>query len=301
MSFENLIGNEKLKQILETAVKNNNVLHSYMFVGKEGIGKTSFAKEFAKMMLCINQNKKPCNNCKSCMEFNGESHPDFVQIIPEDGKTIKIEQVRFMQEKVQEKPVTSSKKVYLILQAETMTREAANSLLKTLEEPPEYAVIILTTSNESKILTTIKSRCMKLHFEPIPEEKIINYLKQNGIDANITENMLKHCEGSIGKALKINDLKEQYIQIEELINILEKQNITQIWKKAEVLYSAKEDVIDLLNYMEIVIYNLIKNKNKTNYINGIHIIEQTKQRILANANYDMSIDNLLLKLWEEVN
>lgn len=215
MSFENLIGNEKIKKILETTVQNKNVLHSYMFVGEEGIGKNIFAKEFAKMILCTGQEKRPCGKCKSCMEFNGESHPDFMQIIPEDGKTIKIEQVRFMQEKTQEKPVTSSKKVYLISQADTMTREAANSLLKTLEEPPEYVVIILTTSNESKILTTIKSRCMKIHFEPIPEEQIINYLKQNGMSTDITKNMLKHCEGSIGKAIKINNLKDQYMQIEK--------------------------------------------------------------------------------------
>ena len=301
MSFENLIGNEKIKKILETTVQNKNVLHSYMFVGEEGIGKNLFAKEFSKMISCTGQEKRPCGKCKSCMEFNGESHPDFMQIIPEDGKTIKIEQVRFMQEKTQEKPVTSSKKVYLISQADTMTREAANSLLKTLEEPPEYVVIILTTSNESKILTTIKSRCMKIHFEPIPKEQIINYLKQNGMSTDITKNMLKHCEGSIGKAIKINNLKDQYMQIEKIINTLEKQNITKIWREAEVLYSAKEDIIDLLNYMEIVIYNLIKTENKINYINTIHIIEQTKQRILANANYDMSIDNLLLKLWEEVN
>lgn len=300
MAFENLIGNEKIKQMLNLAVQNNNILHSYMFVGEEGIGKNLFAKQLAQMVLCSDENQKPCGKCKSCLEFNAESHPDFVQIEPEDGKTIKIDQVRFLQQKVQEKPVTSSKKVYLISQAETMTREAANSLLKTLEEPPEYVVIILTTSNESKILTTIKSRCMKLNFEPIPEEQIINYLRQNGLDADITTNMLKHCEGSIGRALKINELKEQYLQIEQLVNMLEKSNITQIWKKAEVLYSAKENVIDILNYMEIVIYNLIK-QGKKRYINGIQIIEQAKQRILANANYDMSIDNLLLKLWEEVN
>lgn len=71
-----------------------------MFVGEEGIGKNLFAKEFAKMILCTGQEKRPCGKCKSCMEFNGESHPDFMQIIPEDGKTIKIEQVRFMQEKL---------------------------------------------------------------------------------------------------------------------------------------------------------------------------------------------------------
>lgn len=301
MAFEGLIGNEKVKNILESAIKNNNVLHSYLFIGKDGIGKNLFAKEFAKMILCVSENNKPCGDCKSCAEFNGESHPDFLQIEPDDGKSIKIEQVRFLQEKIAEKPVTSTKKVYLISNSETMTREAANSLLKTLEEPPEYAVIILTTSNESQMLTTIKSRCMKINFEQILEEQILSYLKANNLDIDITLNMLKHCEGSIGKALKIGDLKEQYLQIEEIINLLEKVDITQIWRKAEVLYQSKENIIDLLNYVEIVLYNLIKEKKKNYYANCINIVEQAKQRILANANYDMSIDNLLLKLWEEVN
>lgn len=300
MSFENLIGNEKVKNILENAIKNNNVLHSYLFIGKDGIGKALFAKEFAKMVLC-SSNNKPCGNCKSCTEFNGDNHPDFMHIQPEDGKTIKIEQVRFLQEKIAEKPVTSTKKVYLISNSETMTREAANSLLKTLEEPPEYAVIILTTSNESKILPTIKSRCMKIKFMPILQEQILYYLKEKGLGTDVTENMLKHCEGSIGKALIINDSKEQYLQIEQIINLLEKTDITQIWKSSEWLYKSKENIIDLLDYMEIVLYNFVKKKNKICYANGISVVEQTKQKILANANYDMSIDDLLLKLWEEIH
>lgn len=301
MPFENLLGNQKIKDLLVSTIENKNVLHSYLFVGQDGIGKDLFAKEFAKMILCSSENNKPCNNCKSCTEFIGESHPDFMKISPEDGKSIKIEQVRFMQEKIAEKPVTSTKKVYLISQGETMTREAANSLLKTLEEPPEYATIILTTANESKILTTIKSRCMKIHFQPIPEEQILLYLKENGLDSDITDNMLKQCEGSIGKALKINESKEQYMQVEKIISMLNKKNITQIWKEADVLYQAKENIVDLLDYMEIILHNIIKKSNKICYANGISVIELTKKRILANANYDMSIDNLLLKLWEEVN
>ena len=250
------------------------------------------------MILCNGQ-EKPCHTCKSCLEFEGESHPDFMLIEPEDGKTIKIETMRYLQEKIAEKPITSEKKVYIISECECMTREASNSLLKTLEEPPEYAVLILITSNESKLLTTIKSRCTKIYFRPIPEDKLIEYLKQNQIDEKMTENMIKQCEGSIGRALKIVEEKEKYLQIEELIQSLPKKDITQIWKQAEVLYQAKEDIISLLEYMIIVIYQLLKKQNKMCYINSIQIIEQTKQRFLQNANYDMTIDYLLLKLWEE--
>jgi len=300
MAFDNLLGNEKNKEILSSTIKNNNVLHSYLFVGAEGIGKTSFAKEFAKMILCEGENR-PCNICSSCIEFETDNHPDYMHIKPEDQKSIKIEQIRYLKEKIIEKPITSNKKVYLISQCETMTREAANSLLKILEEPPEYIVIILTTENENKVLTTIKSRCMKLYFEPIPDDKILSYLKHNGIDTDISENMLKMCEGSIGKALNINEMKEKYLQIEKIVDLLKKTDITQIWKNAEVLYQEKDNIIELLSYMEIVLYNLVKNKNKIKYAKGISIIEKTKRKIMSNANFDMSIDYLLLNLWEEVN
>lgn len=300
MAFEQLIGNEKVKKLLSQAIESNNVVHSYLFIGNAGIGKTLFAKEFAKMILCQQNDCKnhPCKECKSCIQFESENHPDFLQIEPEDGKSIKIEQIRFLQEKIAEKPVISNKKVYVISNSELMTQEAANGLLKTLEEPPEYAVIILTTENESKLLTTIKSRCMKIHFIPIPENDILNYLKQNNLNTEITDNMLKQCKGSIGMALKIEEEKEQYLQIEQLATKFTKENITQIWKEAEVLYSNKENIIDLLDYMTIVLYSQLLNQNRTCYADGIKVIEQTKKRILANANYDMCIDNLLLKLWE---
>lgn len=298
MAFEGIIGNEKNKKLLKSTIESGNILHSYLFIGEEGIGKSLFAKEFAKMILCQGKEEKACNNCKSCIQFLGESHPDFMQIEPEDGKSIKIEQIRYLQEKIAEKPVTSEKKVYVISNSETMTREAANSLLKTLEEPPEYAVLILLTSNESKLLTTIKSRCTKVYFMPIPEEQILTYLKQNELEAEFTQNMLKSSEGSIGKALKIGEEKEQYIQIEKLVQNLEKENITQIWREADVLYGAKENAISLLEYMTIVFYGQLKKTNKICYAKAIKIIEQTKQRILANANFDMSIDHLLLRIWE---
>ncbi len=193
MAFENLIGNEKIKTLLENSVETNNILHSYLFTGIEGIGKSLFAKEFAKMILCTSSKEKPCGNCKSCLEFQGESHPDFLEIESEDGKSIKIEQIRYLQEKIAEKPVTSEKKVYIIKDSDLLTKEAANSLLKTLEEPPEFATIILTTANESKLLVTIKSRCTKISFVPILEEEIKNYISNDNIlnGSNITDSMIK--------------------------------------------------------------------------------------------------------------
>ena len=162
MIFEDIIGNEKNKKILSDILKSNKIANSYMFVGQESIGKFLFAKEFAKAILCENE-EKPCNNCKSCIEFNTNNNPDF-NIIESDGKNIKIDQIRELTKKVYEKPIISNKKVYIINDSNLMTKEAQNSLLKTLEEPPEYVTIILVTSNESMFLPTIKSRCTKILF-----------------------------------------------------------------------------------------------------------------------------------------
>ena len=308
MAFENLIGNEKIKTILTNAIQSNNVLHSYLFTGIDGIGKSLFAKEFANMILCTADNKKPCQNCKSCLEFQGESHPDFLQIEPEDGKTIKIEQIRYLQEKIAEKPITSEKKVYIINECDTMTREASNALLKTLEEPPIYATIILITANESKLLVTIKSRCTKMAFQPLSEIEIKTYLKQKSLDINkeigmdnkITENLIKQSQGSIGRLLRTQQEIEDYKKIDEIIQNLEKKDITQIWQDAEILYQSKDNILDLLDYINIVFYEKLMLKKDMKYTKAVSIIEETKKRITANANYDMCIDNMLLKLWEKL-
>lgn len=299
MAFEKLLGNEVIKNLLSNAIETNHLLHSYLFVGNDGIGKSLFAKEFSKMILCFSETDKPCHECKSCKEFEGESHPDFLQIDSEDGKTIKIEQIRFLQGKIAEKPVTSAKKVYIINDCDLMTREAANSLLKTLEEPPTYAILILITTNESKLLATIRSRCTKIAFLPVSDAEIRQYLSKYELEENMTDNMIKQCNGSIGRAIKIQSEKENYRQVEEVVKSLEKDNITQIWKKAEVFYKEKDKILDLLDYTNVVLYDLFGIKQKANYLKAIPIVETVKKRILANANYDMSIDYLLLKLWEE--
>lgn len=293
MPFENLLGNSKVKDILNNSLENDNILHSYLFVGIEGIGKQIFAKEFAKNILCEKNDKN--NSCKSCLAIQDGNHPDFMIIEP-DGKNIKIEQIRYMQKKIAEKPILSNKKIYIINDSQNMTEEAQNCLLKTLEEPPEYAIIILISSNESKLLNTIKSRCTKEVFNRIKDEDIKKYLKEkNNID--IKDSELQICEGSIGKAISLQENKEEYKKIEYLIQNIKNIDLIDMFDKAEVLYKAKEKIFNLLDYMNILIYS----NNKGNYINAIQYVENTKKRLLSNANYDMCIDYLLVNIWEEIN
>ena len=299
MDFKDLIGNNKIKDYLINSASNNQMLHSYMFSGREGIGKKLFAKIFAKMILCLSEDK-PCNTCKSCISFEGENHPDFMQINADDGKSIKIEQIRLMQEKVVEKPIISNKKVYIINDAALLTKEAQNCVLKTLEEPPEYVIIILIVSNESKILNTVKSRCVKIEFEKIPDEEINNYLEKQGI-SKLSNVMLKQCDGSLKMALNIGEKTEEYNTLEKIINNMEKENIAAIWNNAEILYKSQDEIFDYLDYINVILYNKLLKINKISYVNCIEKVEKIKKNLLANANYNMCIDNLLLELWEELN
>ncbi|MCI8482148.1 MAG: DNA polymerase III subunit delta' [Clostridia bacterium] len=185
MAFESLIGNEQVKNLLSNIIEGNKTTHSYLFLGPSGIGKTLFAKEFGKMILCSSQHK-PCNNCKSCLQFEENNQPDFSLIEPEDD-VIKIDTIRKMQAHLLEKPIISSKKVYLIKDADKMTKEAGNCLLKTLEEPPTFVVIILIASNESALLNTLRSRCMKIQFHKIEDKSLKAYLQQHHLIQEITD------------------------------------------------------------------------------------------------------------------
>ena len=280
--FENIIGNESIKNTLEKSIKTNQITHSYLMIGIPGIGKKLLAKEYAKVILGSND---IINN------------PDFLCIEP-DGNSIKIDQIRNLQEEIQEKPIISNKKVYIIDDADLMTKEAQNCLLKTLEEPPKFAVIILIGSNENAFLPTIKSRCMILHFNRLSDSEIKSYLQKQYNELSVTQSMLDIAGGSIGRAINLKDKQEDYSKVEEIINNLDKKDLIDIVQASEILYKSKENINDILDYINIILLKMAKE----NYIytNCIKIVENTKKRLAQNANYDMSIDDMLFKMWEEI-
>ena len=313
--FENIVGNNKIKESLKNAVKSNNVSHSYLFVGKAGVGKKKFAKDLAKKVMCLGSNGGAQNNgvknnevqnnnvandnleldfdnCDSCIKFDANSNPDFSIIVP-DGKSIKIEQIRNLQARIVEKPISSSKKVYIIDDADTMTEESQNCLLKTLEEPPEYAMIILIASNENRMLQTIKSRCIIIRFEDLTNEEISQILHTNDQD------IIRLCEGSVAKADTISEKKEMFAQLKIIADYLSKNSLIDVLNNSDLLYSSKDDIMTLLDFLNIIFFE--KAKENIKYSKAISIIEKTKKKILANNNYDMCIDYMLMHIWEELH
>ena len=297
MEFKDIIGNYDVKEYLVKSIKNKNILHSYLFLGTEGIGKLAMAKQFAKKVLCLNHTEDETCTCKSCTCFNGKNHPDYY-IINEAGESIKIDTIREITEKAFEKPILSDKKVYIINDFEKMTKESQNCLLKTLEEPPEFVVIVIISSNENIILNTIKSRCMTIKFHNIEDKELLEYAKSQLGYENISENLLKSFDGSIGKAIKLKDNKENYDKIENLVLNLSNKDLVDIMLEGRILYD-KENIQDILDYIIVCLYSK-KNVNEK-YINCIKYINECSSRLKSNSNFDMSIDNLLFKMWEELN
>ena len=297
MIFENIIGNEKNKELLNQIISMNNIAHSYMFIGKESIGKMLFAKEFAKAILCINDSK-PCGKCKSCIEFESSNNPDF-EIIEPDGNSIKIEQIRELIKKVYEKPIVSNKKVYIINDSNLMTKEAQNSLLKTLEEPPEYVSIILIASNENLFLPTIKSRCTKIMFKKLTDNELKTILKRKYNKLNIQELVLKIADGSVNKAESLDGKEELYNKVNRIYSSLENVNIIKLINSKEDIFKDKEQAIEMLEYINLIFFDKITSNS--NYIKCMKIVEDTKDRLKKNNNYDMTIDNLNMTVWEVIN
>ena len=296
--FENILGNENNKQILNKSLQSNKTSHSYLFCGIEGIGKKRFAEDIAQFLLCQNpQDIHCCDVCKSCVEFNTNNNPDFFLIEANDGK-IKIDQIREMHRKIAEKPIISERKVYIIDNADQMTTEAQNCLLKTLEEPPEYATIILICSNENSMLNTIKSRCTRIYFLPIEQEEIKEFIQKN-YNQEMDKDILELAQGSIGKAIKILDNQEMYINLKNILSNMSKDNLIDVVQNAEMLYKTKDEINSIIEYINVLLLKFSKDNKK--YLSCISIVEDTKKRLKANSNYDMCIDNMLFNIWYEMN
>ena len=279
--FENILGNDEIKQELTNLVTSNKISHSYLFIGTDGIGKKLIARDFAEMILGMSL----------------ENNPDFAEIEP-DGTSIKIDQIRNLQKKVLEAPIKANKKIYIIDDADLMTKEAQNCLLKTLEEPPEFVIIILIGAVDNNFLSTIKSRCTILKFQNIPNELIKQYLKEKYNLENISDEMIEIFQGSIKRAEELRNKKELYDSVYNILDRIQELDLIDILKKADIIYKSQDDKFDILEYMNIICFN--KAKKDLKYIRCIEIIEETKKRLKANSNYNMCMDNMLFEIWEEI-
>ena len=201
--FQDIIGQEQICEHLQTALKLQKVSHAYIINGERNSGKKFIARIFAMALQCTGEGEKPCQVCRSCRQALSENHPDIIRITHEKPNSIGVEDIRTqVNNDMGIKPYQGPYKVYLIEEAEKMTVQAQNALLKTLEEPPEYAVFLLLTDNPNKMLPTIRSRCTALNLNALPEETLRSALHREFPEAakETLESALERSGGFLGQA-----------------------------------------------------------------------------------------------------
>ncbi|MDR0956258.1 MAG: DNA polymerase III subunit delta' [Endomicrobium sp.] len=309
--FDNILGQQKVKKILSSQIKNDRVAHAYIFIGSTGIGKRLMALEFAKILNCNMSDFNisdigACGVCRSCKKITKNIHPDlhFVDFAKQADmkgeelakqKTLKIEIMKYMQKKIATKAYEGKWKIFIIEPAEKMNITAANSLLKTIEELPENTIIILIAKHKEAIPRTIVSRSQILFFQPLSNEMIITWLMSNfSLSLQKAQEIAKISEGSLEFAIQfINEKKNEGISL---------------WNK---LNNKKLYISDILNFSK----NIMQKNNALECINTmitevkkdfrvypkkfavvLNLLNNSRTLLLKNVNSQIVLDNLFLDL-----
>lgn len=324
MRFEKIIGNERVLKSLEDMVLADRINHALLFEGPSGIGKKYTAKVFAKSILCKSLTKKPCGQCPQCLQFDSDSNPDFLFVEP-IGQVIKKEQIQDIIEFLSIRPFDSKYKVALIESFDKATTEAQNAFLKTLEEGPDYGIIILLSENNKNILETVLSRVKSYYFAPIESSKIIEYLITNYNISNVEANFYaKYANGSIGSAIKMAkdpDFNERRLKnleifhralmgekdyvLSQLKDFKDQDNIDLVldmylaWLRDLLIYKATKDSFYLYN--SDLEKKLVGQSNLDyEFINFVkEDLIKLKSILKFNVNKDLALELFFINILEE--
>ncbi|WHE07263.1 DNA polymerase III subunit delta' [Thermoanaerobacterium thermosaccharolyticum] len=317
-----IYGHKNILALFNKIVSSQKIANAYLFIGESGFGKEFMAKYFAMMINC-KSGSKPCLSCPSCIQMISGNHPDIFFIEP-DGISIKVETLRnVVINNAYVKPYNSYKKIFIIKEAEKMTEQAQNSILKTLEEPPEYGLFILTSSKMEGLLPTIVSRCEIIRFTRESDEVIEEYLiNEKKIDRSMAKKIASIANGNYGKANLLID--EGYSKVRsELGDILYSvinqdkalrlesfkffdENREMIDDIIDIMFSYLRDlmILKLLGSEECIINKDMSDKlrmlstNLTGFKlnNIINEIEELAFNLKSNANYQLAIEKFLLNI-----
>ncbi len=261
MAFKDIVGNQRVKNILRKALNRGRVPGSLMFSGPEGVGKRAAALVVAKALNCLNKKDDSCEKCVNCLAVNEKKFPDVLEIKPQNS-VIRIEQMREVKQIAAMKPMTGKKKIFIVNPIESLTVEAANSVLKVLEEPPEFSHIILLTENPYQVLPTIKSRCQKLTFTPVSRLDIQRALAEKGIEEKRARILSLAARGNLRQAMNVewDEAQEQRKKAWKIFVSLREGNNAAAFFKKYSQYSRpklKEEFPGILEILASFIRDLI--------------------------------------------
>lgn len=325
--FQDIYGQEQIREHLQNALSTGKVSHAYIINGEKSSGKEFIAKVFAMALQCETEENRPCQECRSCRQALSGNHPDIIRVVHEKPNTISVDDIRAqVNGDVVIKPYSGKYKVYILSEAEKMTAQAQNALLKTLEEPPEYAVIMLLTSNLNALLPTILSRCVVLDMKPVPDEIVRRYLcSQLQVPDYKAEVCVAFARGNIGKAKALATSEDfekvkaealsllKYIQemdLNEIIAAVKKiteyklevndyLDICVIWYRDALLFKATSDVNHLIFREELQALRRTAQRSSYEGIeNIIKALDTAKKRLDANVNFELVMEMLMLTIQE---
>ena len=287
-------GHERIREFLTRSLEEGRVGHAYLFSGREGMGKRLVALEFALALLEATEDTKTTRIIKGV-------HPDFREIEPEEKGTISIEKIREAQEWLFLAPMEREKKVLLINEAHTMTREASNAFLKTLEEPPPHSTIILITSQAHRLLPTILSRCQILRFPPLPQETVEEILMEMGMDPSRAREASTLARGSVALALELAEGKDKALY--ERATALMKGQIPPLsvvedrkWKKD------RGEVLKYLGFLRILLKReMMEGKGSPSLWEKHKLLASLEENLYQyNLNAQLTLEYLELK-WRRLD
>ncbi|MBQ7942544.1 MAG: DNA polymerase III subunit delta' [Lachnospiraceae bacterium] len=324
-NWESVIGQEHLTNNLKNALKFQKISHAYIIQGEKSSGKKMVADVFARALLCESEGSKPCNECRSCKQAMNKNHPDVIYIEHEKPNVISVDNVRMqINNDIAIKPYSSAYKIYIMDEAEKMNIQAQNALLKTLEEPPEYAVIFLLTTNIDILLPTILSRCVTLNIKPVASDLIKKHLMEK---VEIPDYRASVCasfaRGNVGRAIELatdeafDALKSEALAVlksisdmevnqmvaavkkisEEKLDVGDYLDLCTVWYRDVLLYKScknvqhiifREDISDIQRVAEDNSYEQLEQKIKS--------VDHARSRLKANVNFDLTMELLFMEL-----
>ena len=327
-TFRDIIGQQLIRKQLEQAVQTDSISHAYIIGGERSMGKEFIAAIFAMAMQCSAEpHAKPCQVCPQCKQALSGNHPDIIHLTHERPGTISVDDIRTqINADVGIMPYRGPKKIYIIGEAEKMTPSAQNALLKTLEEPPAYTVIMLLTANAEALLPTIRSRCINLAMQPVPDTLVKKYLMEGmeipGYKADIC---VAFARGNIGKA-RLLATSEEFEKVRDeaitLLKHIDRMDISEIIAAIRKIKEYKFDVGDYLDilsiwYRDVLLFKATRDlshlifKDEYHYIKPvadtctyagleeiIDALDKAKTRLIANVNFELAMELLLLTIKE---
>ena len=327
LSFADIVGQEQIKSQLQGAIENDRVNHAYLISGEVRSGKEFIAKIFATTLQCEKGEVNPCCECHACKQALSGNHPDIIYLQHEKPGVIGVNDIRDgINETVSKKPISSKYKIYIVEEADKLTPQAQNALLKTLEEPPEYVVIILLSTSTEVILPTILSRCVVLSMKPVKDDDMRKYLmKQLQVPDYRAEICIAFARGNVGRAKSLASsedfdkirqealslLKNIYdMEVAEIMDALKRikeygfdigdyLDIMNVWYRDVLLFKATGDMNHLIFRDEI--QYITKVASRTDY-EGIETVtkalEKAKLRLRSNVSFELTMELLLLTIRE---